>query len=69
MGTWDLMSVPATGGEAKTVLEDVGLYNPSLMDLGFGLMGLENGQYQGSVGEAVMLVGYDGSGVTMIPLG
>ena len=69
VGTWDLMSVPATGGEAKTVLEDVGLYNPSLMDLGFGLMGLENGQYQGSVGAAAMLVGYDGSGVTMIPLG
>ena len=66
---WDLARLPLDGGEPQTVVPSLTVYNPTVANMGDRLLVSENGQYQGSAGERVLSVSYDGSQVVEYALG
>lgn len=62
--TWNLVRLPIEGSEPQTVASDLDVYNPTAADMGDRLLVSENGQYQGSAGERVISISYDGSQIT-----
>lgn len=68
-GTWSLLKVPVSSGEAATVAEGLDFYNAGVSNTGKHLLITENGQYQGSMGERIASIGFDGSSLTEYDLG
>lgn len=68
-GTWNLLKVPVSSGKAATIAEGLTYYNASIANTGKHLLIAENGQYQGSMGERIASIGFDGSSLTDYNLG
>lgn len=58
---WDLLFVSADGVTSRVLAEGLTIYNPTVNNMGSYLIMSENGQYQGSVGERVVILGGDGT--------
>lgn len=67
--SWDLLLVRPDGSDPAGIANDLTIYNPTITNTGSRLLVLENGQYQGSVGERVMSLSLDGASVLEYQLG